>query len=136
MGCRTTRPKDNSDKTTRPNKIPDQDNSAQLIRQLGPIHKTTRPGITTYRNGPERTETDRNGLLLIPKRTFLVPKRTLVDTETDRDGPERTETDFPGYRNGLSGYRNGPERTETDFPGYRNGLSGYRNRLSGYRNGL
>ena len=39
-----------------------------------------------------------------------VPKRTLVDTETDRDGPERTETD-----------RNGPKRTfvdtETDYLG-------------------
>ena len=42
-GCRTTRPKDNSDQTTRPNKISDQDNSAQLIKQLGPIHKTTQP---------------------------------------------------------------------------------------------
>ena len=69
---------------------------------------STRSGITTYRNGPKRTGTDRNGpkrtgtdrngLSWIPKRTFWVPKRTLVNTETDRDGPERTEMD----RNGLS----------------------------------
>ena len=52
----------------------------------------------TDRDGPERTGTDRNGLSWIPKRTFWVPKRTLMNTETDRDGPERTETD----RNGLS----------------------------------
>ena len=53
--------------------------------------------VTTYRNGPERTETDlrkyRNGLLWVPKRTG---------------------TDF-------SGYRNGPEQTsahtETSFNG-------------------
>ena len=105
-------------------------------------------GITIYRNGPERTETDRNG----PKRTFVDTETDSLSTErtlwvpkrtgTDRNGPERTETDFRGYRNGLSeyrnglsGYRNGPERTETDFHGYRNGLSENRNGLSGYRNG-
>ena len=69
----------------------------------------------TGRNGPRRAGTDRNGLSWLPKRTFCVPKQTLVDTETDRDGLERTETDFRGYRNGLSGYRNG-------LSGYRNGL--------------
>ena len=60
-----------------------------------------------------------------------------MDTETDRDGPERTETDFPGYRNGLSGYRNGPKRTfldtETDFLGTETDFSGYRNGLFGYK---
>ena len=34
-------------------------------------------GVTTYRNGPERTETDRSG----PKRTY-----------------ENSEADFYGYR--------------------------------------
>ena len=71
----------------------------------------------TDRNGPKRTGTDRNGLSWIPKRTFWVAKRTLVDTETDRDGPERTETD-----------RNGPKRTfvdtEVDFLGTETDLSG------------
>ena len=51
-------------------------------------------GITTYRNGPERT-----------KRTW-----------TDRNGPERTETDLD--RNGLLWV---PKRTGMDFSGYRNG---------------
>ena len=49
-------------------------------------------GITTYRNGPEWTETDlqkyRNGLLWVPKRTG---------------------TDF-------SGYRNGPGQTQLTYP--------------------
>ena len=74
---------------------------AVYLRHIGSIY-----GITIYRNGPERTETDRNG----PKRTG-----------TDRNGPERTETDFRGYRNGLSEYRNGlsgnrngPKRTFVD----------------------
>ena len=72
-----------------------------------------------------------------------------MDTETDRDGPERTETDFPGYRNGLSGYRNGPERTETDrngpkrtfldtetdFLGTETDFLGTESDFSGYRNG-
>ena len=75
-----------------------------------------------YHDLPERTETDRNG----PKRTFWVPKRTLVDTETDRDGPERTETD-----------RNGPKRTfvdtETDFLGNETDFSGYQNGLFRYK---
>ena len=74
----------------------------------------------TDQNGPKRTGTDRNGLSWIPKRTFWVPKRTLMDTETDRNGPERTETD-----------RNGPKRTfvvtETDFLGTETDFSGYRN---------
>ena len=79
-----------------------------------------------YRNWPRRNGTDRNGLSWIPKRTFLVLKRSLVDTETGRDGPERTETD-----------RNGPKRTfvdtETDFLGTETDLSGYQNGLFGYR---
>ena len=37
-------------------------------------------GVTIYRNGPNQTQTDRNG----PKRTY-----------------EYTETDFEEYRNGL-----------------------------------
>ena len=52
----------------------------------------------------------------IPKRTFWVPKRTLVDTVMDRNGPKQTfvdtEMDFLG--------------TETDFSGYQNGLFGYK----------
>ena len=72
-----------------------------------------------YHDLPERTETDRNGLSWIPKRTFWVPKRT----GTDRNGPERTfldtETDFLGTETDFLG-------TETDFSGYRNGLFGYK----------
>ena len=90
----------------------------------------------TDRNGPKRTGTDRNGLSWIPKRTFWVPKRTLLNTETDRDGPERTETD-----------RNGPKRTfvdtetdflgtETDFLGTETDFLGIETDFSGYRNGL
>ena len=97
-------------------------------------------GITTYRNGPKRTGTDRNGLSWIPKRTFWVPKRTLVDTETDRDGPERTktdrngpkrtfvdtETDFLGTETDFLGTEMDFLGTETDFSGHRNGLFGYK----------
>ena len=36
-------------------------------------------GVTTYRNGPERTGTDRNGHTKIPKQTSM-------GTETDRNG--------------------------------------------------
>ena len=51
----------------------------------------TETDFSGYRNGPERTETDRNG-----------PKRTFVDTETDFLG---TETDFSGYQNRPFGYK-------------------------------
>ena len=55
-------------------------------------------GIATYRNGPERTETDRNGPAKIPKWTSM-------GTETDWNGlqwvPKRTGTDFSSYRNEL-----------------------------------
>ena len=76
-------------------------------------------GITTYRNGPEWTETDRNR-----------HERTYANTETDfylyRNGPERTsvgtETDWNrlqlipkqtsvGTRKGRVGYdRNDPNK--------------------------
>ena len=74
----------------------------------------SRKGITTFRNGPKRTETDRNG----PKRTFVDTETDFLGTETDRNGPKRTfvdtETDFLG--------------TETDFSGYRNGLFRYKSK--------
>ena len=67
-------------------------------------------GVTTYRNGLERTETDirkyRNGLL-------WEPKRTSVGTETDRNRlqliPKRTSM---ATRKGRVGYdRNNPNKS-------------------------
>ena len=45
-------------------------------------------GVTNYRNGPERTETDRNGPTKYRNGLLWVPKRTTTDfrgTETDRN---------------------------------------------------
>ena len=53
--CRTTRPRDNSDQTTRTNEISDQDNSVQSMRQLGPIQWTTRPILKFDIKGPAST---------------------------------------------------------------------------------
>ena len=70
-------------------------------------------GITTYRNGPERTETDlrkyRNG-----------PERTSVGTETDRNRlqltPKRTSV---GTRKGRVGYdRNDPNKIMYELVGW------------------
>ena len=59
-------------------------------------------GVTTYGNGPERTETD---LRKYRNRLLWVPKRTSVDTETDRNRlqliPKRTSM---GTRKGRVGY--------------------------------
>ena len=79
-----------------------------LLLAIG--HNIVIPG--GYHDLPEWTVTDRVG----PKRTFWVPKRTLVNTETDRDGPKRTFVD-----------------TETDFLGTETDLSGQRNELFGYK---
>ena len=77
---------------------------------------------------------DRNGLSWIPKRTFWVPKRTLVDTETDRDGPKRTGTDRNGPKRTFVGTETDFLGTETDFSGYRNGLFGYKIVIRGASN--
>ena len=69
-------------------------------------------GVTTYRNGPGRTETDlrkyRNGLLWVPKRTG-------TDFSGYRNGPEQTsahtERTSVGTRKGRAGYdRNEPNK--------------------------
>ena len=65
--------------------------------------RSNKTGITTYRNGPERTETDprkyRNGLLWVPKRTGTDSGLQWV--------PKRTGTDFSSYRNELQYGRKG-----------------------------
>ena len=57
--------------------------------------------LVGYHDLPKRTGTDRNGL----GRTYEIPKRTSMGTETDRNGLQwvlkQTETDFSSYRNEL-----------------------------------
>ena len=72
-------------------------------------------GVTTYRNGPERTETNRNG-----------PKRNETNLRKYRNGllwvPKRTGTDFSGYRNGPDRLQLIPKRTSM---GTKKGRVGY-----------
>ena len=86
------------------------------IRFISYLNRTLICGVTTYRKGSERTETDQNGPMKIPKTDFYGyrngSERTSVGTETDRNRrqliPKRTSM---GSRKGRVGYdRNDPNK--------------------------
>ena len=74
------------------------------LNDLLSVLQLTETRAGTYRNGPELTGMDRNGHTKLPKRTSVVPKRTLQCTETEQNVVSaHTETNTMGTIKGRPG---------------------------------